>query len=220
VVKEPLQLEVWSDIVCPWCYIGKRRLETALGRFEHAGAVEVTWRSFELDPRAPAEQAGDLVTLVARKYGITVEQARASQRALTATGASEGVEFRFDAARRANSFDGHRLIHLAAEQGLQEAMKERLMRAYFSEGRLISDRDTLAGLALEVAVSGAGELLAGERLTADVRSDEQAAAELGIRGVPTFIVDRKVGVTGAQPPELLLRMLERGLELRSAALAQ
>jgi predicted DsbA family dithiol-disulfide isomerase len=222
VINERLQLEVWSDIVCPWCYIGKRRVETALARFEHADDVEVTWRSFELDPSAPAERTGDLAAQIARKYGLTVEQARESQRALTATGLAEGIEFRFDQARRANSFAGHRLIQLAAEHGLQGSMKDRLMRAYFSEGRLISNPETLVALGAEVGLPelSVTELLAGERFAADVRADEQAAAELGIRGVPTFIVNRRLGVTGAQPPELLLRMLARGWELRAETVTQ
>jgi predicted DsbA family dithiol-disulfide isomerase len=216
-----LELEIWSDIACPWCYIGKRRLERALGHFEHADAVRITWRSFELDPHAPPERTGDLAGHLARKYGLAIEQAREAQRQLTATAAVEGLAFRFDLARSGNTFDGHRLIHIAREHGAQDAMKERLMRAYFSEGLLISDPGTLIAAGAEIGLpeGEVREVLVGERFAAEVRADEQTALTLGISGVPTFIVDRKVGVTGAQPPELLLEMLCRGWAQREPALA-
>jgi predicted DsbA family dithiol-disulfide isomerase len=207
-----VQLEIWSDIACPWCYIGKRRLEAALSAFDHADTVDVVWRSFELDPEAPPERPGDLVSLLAHKYRIPVEQARDAQQALTATAANDGLDFHFDRARSGSTFDGHRLVHLAAEHGLQAAMKERLLHAYFTEGRLISDPETLrlAGREVGVAEDAVNDLLGGDRFATQVRADERAAAELGITSVPTFIVDRKVGVTGAQPPELLLELLHRG----------
>ncbi len=216
-----MELEIWSDIACPWCYIGKRRLESALGHFEHADEVTIVWRSFELDPSAPPEREGELAGHLARKYGIPVEQAREAQRGLTATAAAEGLELRFDLARSGNSFDGHRLVHLAAEHGHQGAMKERLLRAYFSEGRLISDPATLLDTGAEVGLPEAEirTMLAGDRFAEAVRADEQAAVTLGISGVPTFIVDRTVGVTGAQPPELLLEMLRQGWARRETAVA-
>jgi predicted DsbA family dithiol-disulfide isomerase len=214
-----VRLEIWSDIACPWCYIGKRRLESALSEFEAAEDVEIVWRSFELDPEAPAERSGDLASLLAHKYRMPVEQAREAQRGLTATAAEEGLEFHFDRARSGSTFDGHRLVHLAAEHGLQAPMKERLLRAYFTEGCLISDPETLrvAGRDLGLPADAVEELLAGDRFAAEVRADEQAAGELGIASVPTFIVDRRVGVTGAQPPELLLQLLRRGQALQTAA---
>src|SRR5947209_4033564 len=211
-IETQMKLDVWSDIACPWCYIGKRRLESALAEFEHAGEVTITWRSFELDPHAPAKRPGELAAHLARKYGMAIEQAREAQQALSATAAGEGIEMRFDVARSGSTFDGHRLIHLAAEHSAADAMKERLLRAYFGEGRLISDPETLRTAASDVGLPAeeVEELLAGERFAQEVRADEQAATELGISGVPTFIVDRRVGVTGAQPPELLLEMLRRG----------
>jgi len=216
-----MELEVWSDIACPWCYIGKRRLEAALENFEHADEMTITWRSFELDPNAPAERPGELAGHLASKYGMAIEQARQSQEGITATAAGDGLDFRLDAARSGNTFDGHRLVHLAAEHGLQAAMKERLMRAYFSEGQLISDPETLVALGIEIGLpeSEIRELLAGERFADEVRGDEQTAAGLGVSGVPTFIVDRKVGVTGAQPPELILEMLRQGWTRREAVAA-
>ena len=216
-----MELEIWSDIACPWCYIGKRRIEAAVAQFEHADELTITWRSFELDPNAPAEREGDLSGLMARKYGITLEQARDAQRGLTETATGEGLTFHFEQARSGNTFDGHRLVHLAAEHGLQDAMKERLLRAYFTDGQLISDPETLLATGTEVGVPEheIRELLGGDRFAADVRADEHAATALGISGVPTFIVDRRVGVTGAQPPELLLRMLRQGWARREPALA-
>ena len=216
-----MELEIWSDIACPWCYIGKRRLETALGAFEHDDELTITWRSFQLDPNAPAEREGDLATLLARKYGMTVERAREVQAGLTQTAAGEGLAFELARVRPGNTFDGHRLVHLAAEHELQGAMKERLLRAYFTEGRLIGDPETLLATGTEVGVpeDAIRELLAGDRFAADVRADQQAATALGISGVPTFIVARRVGVTGAQPPELLLQMLRQGWTRREPAVA-
>jgi predicted DsbA family dithiol-disulfide isomerase len=213
-----MELEIWSDIACPWCYIGKRRFEKALANFEHADELAVTWRSFELDPHAPAEREGELAAHIAAKYGIPVDQAREAQRGLTATGAGEGIEFHFEQARGGNTFDGHRLVHLAAEHGVQDATKERLLHAYHSEGRLISEPETLLNVGVELALPEAEvrELLQTDRFAEEVRADEQAAVQLGISGVPTFIVDRKVGVTGAQPPEFILEMLRQGWARRSA----
>src|SRR3954453_15137503 len=137
-----MQVDIWSDIACPWCYIGKRRFEKALAGWGHAGDVVVTWPAFELDPGAPAERHGDRTESLARKYGITVERATEIQEHITREAAAEGLKFRFDIARSGNTFDGHRLIHLAAEHGLQDAMKERVMAAYLCEGELISDHET------------------------------------------------------------------------------
>jgi predicted DsbA family dithiol-disulfide isomerase len=207
-----VDVDIWSDIACPWCYIGKRRLEAALARFEHADEVSVHWHSFELDPRAPAERTGNRTEALARKYGTTIEHARAAEQRLAQTAAEEGLDFHFDRARSGNTFDGHRLVHLAATHGLAGAMKERLLAAYFSEGRLISDPATLAELAAEVGLPEAdtAELLATERFAEEVRADELLASQLRISGVPTFIVDRVIGVSGAQPPDELLALLREG----------
>jgi predicted DsbA family dithiol-disulfide isomerase len=211
-------VEIWSDIACPWCYIGKRRLEAALAQFEHRDEVEVRWRSFELDPTAPPEREGDLAEHLARKYGMDVAQARARQQEMTETAAAEGAIFRFDSVRSGSTFDAHRIAHLAAEHGLQDAMKERLLRAYFTEGELVSDDETLARLAVEVGLAEdeVREVLAGERYGEEVRGDERLASQLGIRAVPTFVVDRALGVSGAEPPESLLALLRKGWEARGA----
>ena len=214
-----MDVEIWSDIACPWCYIGKRRFEAALGQFEHRDDVKVTWRSFELDPAAPHERTGDRAERLAEKYGMTVEQAREAEQHLTGVAASEDLPFRFDIARGGTTFDGHRLVHLAETHGLQGEMKERLLRAYFTEGELMSDRDTLIRLASEVGLDEqeVREMLSGGRYANDVRADEQTAGELGISAVPTFVVDRKLGASGAQPPEALLDLLRQGWAKRRPA---
>jgi predicted DsbA family dithiol-disulfide isomerase len=211
-----VHVEIWSDIACPWCYVGKRRFEAALAGFEHPDDVTVTWRSFELDPGAPAEREGDLAEHLASKYGSSVEQARARHAQMTELAAAEGLDFRFDRARSGNTFDAHRLVHLAAAHGAQDAMEERLMRAYLGEGELISDHATLARLGAEVGLPAGevAELLAGDRFAAEVRDDERTGAELGIAGVPFFVVDRAFGASGAQPPEVLRGLLERAWEER------
>jgi predicted DsbA family dithiol-disulfide isomerase len=216
-----VDVEIWSDIACPWCYIGKRRFETALEQFEHRDDVDVTWRSFELDPEAPHERTGDRAERLAQKYGMTVEQAREAERHLTGVATSEGLHFRFDIARSGTTFDAHRLVHLAENHDLQDPMKERLLHAYFTEGELMSDHDTLVRLALEVGLEEqeVRELLAGERYTDEVRADERTASELGISAVPTFVVDRKLGASGAQPPDALLDLLRQGWAKRSPASA-
>jgi predicted DsbA family dithiol-disulfide isomerase len=212
-----MQVEIWSDIACPWCYVGKRRFEAALAQFAHRDQVQVTWRAFELDPDAPHEREGERAARLAEKYGTTVERAREMEQNMTDTAAGEGLAFRFDIARSGNTFDAHRVVHLAAEHGLQDAMKERLMKAYLEEGELISDRDTLVRLGSEVGIPKDEliDTLASDRFAAEVRDEERTAFGFGISAVPTFVIDRQFGVSGAQPPELLLQMLERGWESRT-----
>jgi predicted DsbA family dithiol-disulfide isomerase len=214
-----MDVEIWSDIACPWCYVGKRRFEAALAAFEHRDDVVVTWRSFELDPQAPVERSVDSATHLAQKYGMSRDEALASQRKLTEVAAGDGLDMRFDLARGANTFDAHRLVQLARAQGVQDAMKERLMRAYFTEGERIGDRETLARLALEVGLpeDDVRDVLAGERYATEVREDERTAMALGINAVPFFVVDRRMGAAGAHPPEALGELLRRGWEARATA---
>ena len=214
-----MHVEIWSDIACPWCYVGKRRFEAALAAFEHRDDVAVMWRSFELDPQAPAARSVDSATQLADKYGMTREEAQASQLQLAEVAAGDGLDMRFDLARGGNTFDAHRLVHLGAAHGLQDATKERLMRAYFTEGELIGDADALARLALEVGLpeDKVRELLAGDRYAQEVREDERTAMSLGINAVPFFVVDRRMGAAGAHPAEALGELLRRGWEARVAA---
>ena len=211
-----MDVEIWSDIACPWCYIGKRRFETALESFEHRDEVRVTWRSFELDPDAPPERHGELAARLAEKYGMSVEEARAAQQNLTDVAAGEGLAYRIDQARSGNTFDAHRIVALAREHSHQAEMKERLLRAYFIEGELVSDPETLVRLAEEVGVpaDAVRQTLASDRYADEVREDELTARRLGVSAVPTFVVDRALGASGAQPPEQLLALLQQGWEQR------
>jgi predicted DsbA family dithiol-disulfide isomerase len=212
-----MEIEIWSDVACPWCYIGKRRFEAALAKFEHRDEVEVTWRSFELDPDAPNERAGDRSARLAAKYGITVERAREMEQTVTDAAAGEGLDFRFDIARSGSTFDAHKVIHLADGRGLQDAMKERLLRAYFTEGELISDHETLIRLAGEVGLPDdeVRRALTDDVQASQVRDDETDARTLGITSVPTFVIDRALGVSGAHPPDALLELLRQGWSART-----
>lgn len=212
-----MEVEIWSDINCPWCYIGKRRFEAAMSNFDHAAGANVTWRSFELDPEAPAETAGNGATMLAEKYGVPLERARAMEQNVTQSAAGDGLEYNLEQARIGSSFDAHRVVHLAQRHGLQDAMQERLFHARFSEGRLVSDLETLVELASEVGLDGAEvrAMLAGEEFASEVRDDEAAAHQLGISGVPMFVVDRAYGMSGAQPAEQLLALLEHAWEAGS-----
>jgi predicted DsbA family dithiol-disulfide isomerase len=211
-----VRVEIWSDIACPWCYVGKRRFEAALAGFEHRDDVSVTWRSFELDPSAPRERDRDGATHLAEKYGTSREQALAMQQSMTDVAAGEGLEFRFDLARGGNTFDAHRLLHLAAEHRVQDALEERLMRAYLTEGELIGDPEVLERLATDVGLPAdeVRDVLAGERYAAEVRDDERTAMSLGIHAVPFYVVDRAFGAAGAQPPDVLGELLRRAWEAR------
>jgi predicted DsbA family dithiol-disulfide isomerase len=212
-----MHVEIWSDIACPWCYIGKRRFEAALARFEHRDEVEVTWRAFELDPDAPPERSGDRAVRLAEKYGITVERARQMEQTVVDAAAGEGLDFRFDVARGGCTFDAHKLIDLAHDHGVQDEMKERLLRAYFTEGELVSDHETLVALAGEVGIAEDEVRLAltDESRAARVRDEESDARKLGITSVPTFVVDRALGASGAHPPDALLDLLRQGWAART-----
>jgi predicted DsbA family dithiol-disulfide isomerase len=216
--RRHVHVEIWSDIACPWCYVGKRRFEAALAGFEHRDGVRVTWRSFELDPAAPRERPHDGATHLAEKYGTSREEALAMQQRMTDVAAAEGLEFRFDLARGANTFDAHRVLHLAAAHGLQDAAKERIMRAYLCEGELISSPEVLERLAVEVGLAAADvrAVLDGDAHADDVREDERVAAGLGIHAVPFFVVDRRLGASGAQPPVVLLELLREAWPQQAA----
>jgi len=206
-----MRVEIWSDVICPWCFIGKRRFERALEGFDHADEVDVVWRSYELDPRAPRQREGDPAVRIARKYGLSIDQAVAAQDRITRLAAAEGLEYHLDRAAGGNTFDAHRLIHFAQDRGLGDAMKERLLRAHLVEARPIGDPATLAALAGEVGVDrgDAESLLAGDELADAVRADEQRAVELEVTGVPFFLFDGRMPIGGAQDPELFLRVLQR-----------
>jgi predicted DsbA family dithiol-disulfide isomerase len=204
-----MKVEIWSDVVCPWCYVGKRRFETALASFEHRADVEVHWRSFELDPSAPAVREGDPVQRLADKYGMSRAQALATDARLTDLAAVEGLDFHLETARSGNTFDAHRLLHLAADKGVQDAVKERFMRAYFTESEAVGEHATLVRLAVDAGLdeTDVNAVLSSDRYASDVRADEQQAAAYGISGVPFFVVDARYGISGAQSGEVILATL-------------
>lgn len=204
-----MKIDIWSDIVCPFCYLGKRRLEAALAGFAHADEVEVTWHSFELDRGAAPVSDTPLVDLVAAKYGTTRDQAVAQHRSMAQAASELGLEFNWESARYGNTFDAHRVVHLADEHGLADAAHERLMRAYFTDGLAVGDREVLVRLAAEIGLEGDAvrEMLESDDYGNHVRSDEATAKMLGVESVPFFVFDRKYGVSGAQPSEAFLDVL-------------
>jgi len=206
-----VKVDIWSDVVCPWCYIGKRRFEAALARFPHRDAVEVVWRSFELDPHAPRHYTEGAADHLAAKYGISRDEALARHADVARLAAEEGVSFRFELAQSGNTFDAHRLLHLAADRGLGGPAKERLLAAYFSEGEPIGDPETLVRLVAEVGVAAddARAVLLSDAYAEAVRADEREAAMLGISGVPFFVVDGRYGISGGQSAELIAHALEQ-----------
>lgn len=201
-----MKIEVWSDIVCPWCYIGKRRLESALADFDHA--VEVEWRSFQLDPAFPRGEAIPVYEGLEKKFGGDV---RAMTERVTELAAAEGLHYDYDHAVMVNTFDAHRLTHHAKAQGLGGEMHERLMRAQLVEGETVNDVDTLVRLSEDIGVEGAREVLTSDRYTSDVEDDIREARLLGATGVPFFVLDRKYGVSGAQPVEVFSSALRQAL---------
>ena len=211
-----MHVEIWSDVVCPWCAIGKARFEQALSSFPHRDDVRVRWRSFELDPAAPVTPDGPYVERLARKYRTSPAQAQAMIDRMTAQATAEGLDVRFDLARPGNTFDAHRVLHLAADHGVQQQVADRFFRGYLAEGRAIGESAEVADLAVdagldEVAVK---EVLAGDAYAEAVRRDEQQAAAYGISGVPFFVLDGRFGVSGAQPPSVLRSALEQAWEAR------
>lgn len=205
-----MKVEIWSDIVCPWCYIGRRRFEKALTEFDHSDQVEVIWRSFQLDPDAPLNYAGSVNDMLAERYGISLEQAENKNAQVAELAALEGLEYHLEKAHPVNSLNAHRLLHLAAQSHLQGEMKERLQKAYFTEGKVISDPDTLVQLALEVGLDEAEvhRVLASDVFSNEVQADILKAQALGCTGVPFFVFDQKYAVSGAQPVKVFLKALE------------
>ena len=204
-------IDIWSDIACPWCYVGKRRLEAALARFDEP--VAVVWHAFELDPSAPRvrDPNTSYAQRLASKYRTSVPEADAMIRRMTDVAAADGLELHFDRVRSGNTFDAHRTMQLGAERGVQDAVAERLFRGYFTEGEAIGERDVLVRLGADAALD-ADELrtmLESDRYAAEVRADEQRAGELGVTGVPFYVIGDRYGISGAQPPEQILRVLER-----------
>jgi predicted DsbA family dithiol-disulfide isomerase len=206
-----MKVDIWSDIRCPFCYIGKRKFEMALEKFPHKDEIEVIWHSFELDPNFKTQPDKKQYEALAEAKGISLAQSKQMHEYVTQTAAEVGLEYNFDKAVVANSFNAHRLIHLAKASGKADAMKERILKAYFTEGANIDDAETLVKLGVEVGLKKEEVelMLKSDKYADDVREDEDAAQHIGIRGVPFFVLNEKYGVSGAQQPETFLKALEQ-----------
>jgi predicted DsbA family dithiol-disulfide isomerase len=206
-----MQVEIWSDVVCPWCYLGKKNFDEALQQFGHHDDVDVVYRSFELDPAAPQGQAEPVVELLASKYGMTPAQAEAAQRQMEERATQAGLTFRMEGLRRGNTRDAHRLTHLARERGRQAELVERLHRAYFTDQESVFDHDSLVRLATEAGLdpAEARAVLDSDQYSDAVTEDEQIAHALGANGVPFFVIDRRYGISGAQPTAVIGQALDQ-----------
>jgi predicted DsbA family dithiol-disulfide isomerase len=211
-----MTVEVWSDIMCPFCYIGKRNYEAALAQFSDRRAVDIQWHSFQLDPTIPRKtvKKENVYQYLADKKGMSYEQSVKLHEHLVETAKKAGLEYNFDQAIVANSFDAHRLIQLAKSKGLGDQAEERLFRAYFTEGRDFGETETLLQIGIDLGLSEKEikDALQSDEYAAKVEADIQEAGELGIQGVPFFVFNRQYAVSGAQPPEYFLKALKQSFE--------
>lgn len=214
-----MKIEIWSDVVCPFCYMGKRRLEMAMEQFPGKDEIEILWHSFQLDPSAKREEGKDIYDHLAEKYGQDREWAVSVNKNLVENASTVGLEYNFDKVIPTNTFDVHRLIHLAAANGLHAEAEERYFAAYFTEGKDLSDHDTLVGLATEVGLDReeARRTLESSDYADAVKGDIEEAEALGINAVPFFVFDRKYAISGAQPTHLFLETLQKVAEEERAA---
>lgn len=207
-----MKVQVWGDIVCPWCYIGRHRFESARTELAEPASIEVIYRSFELDPNAPSTSDSNTVDSLAMKYGLSREEAeRAVERVVRLAGA-EGLEIQLDRARPTNTLDAHRVLQLASLRGVRPTVETRFQRAYFNEGEVLSDPETLLRLSTESGLAEADvrRVLAGQAFTLQVRLDERAARELGATGVPFYLFDGGRTISGAQPTPVFTAALRGG----------
>ncbi len=212
-----MRIDIWSDVVCPFCWIGKRHLEEALKEFraEHGDTeVEILWRAFQLDPNADASSTETIPEMISRKYGIPLEAAVESQDQMAANFASVGLEFNWRDAKAGNTFDAHRLAAMASDRGLDDEADEALKKAYFTDGRLVSDHAVLREIGESIGLPGdeVAEMLASDAYAIDVRHDMTMAQGLGISGVPFFVFDGKFAVNGAQPVDVFRQALATAWE--------
>ncbi|GIL35172.1 DSBA oxidoreductase [Phycicoccus sp. DTK01] len=211
-----VRIDVWSDILCPFCHLGRRHLELALEQFEHADEVGVVWHSFQLDRNAAAVDATPQVDRIAEKYGTPREQMVAQHEQMARDAAEVGLDFAWERLVGGNSYDAHRLLHLARSRDLEQPVTDRVLRAWYSEGAAIGDHETLVRLGVEGGLDeqAVRDLLASDDFGIDVRTDEALAGQIGITSVPTFVLDQKYGVTGAQPVEVLLQAIRQVWDLQ------
>ncbi len=214
-----MKVQIWSDVVCPYCYIGKREFEHALAQFPHKDQVEVEWKSFELDREAPVRSADDMYDHLAKKYGRTREQAKEMVADVVERARTVGVEYNMDKAIMGNSFDAHRLIQYAKSKGMGDAAEERLFKAHFILGEHIGDRGKLKEIAEEIGLDGneVEVMLKTDAFTEAVHADEYEAQQIGVRGVPFFVLDDKYAVSGAQQSEHFLGALHQAWGERQPA---
>lgn len=217
-MSEPVRIDVWSDVVCPWCYIGKRRLEAAIEMYRaepDSPDVEVVFHSFQLAPDLPTDIDQSALEYLVEHKGVDESRARAMQNHVTHVASTVGLEYHFDNARSANTHLAHQLIHFGAEHGSQAEVKERVFRAHFTEGRHIGSIDTLVEIASEAGLDAeaARDALETGKYASAVEQDRDLAARIGINGVPFFVIDGKLGVSRAQPPETLLDAIEQARTL-------
>lgn len=208
--KPFMKVEIWSDVACPWCYIGKRHFEAALAQFPQREQVEVIWRSHQLDPNAPSDSQQPASEALARKFG-GAEKVKAMHERVTQIAAAAGLEYHLDKSIYNNTFDAHRLIHFAAHKGLQDTAKERLLKAYFTEGVAVANTDELVRLGTEIGLD-ADELrgvLESDAYADEVKADFQRGRMFGVQGVPFFAIDEKYGISGAQPEEVFTEVLTK-----------
>lgn len=205
-----MKIEIWSDISCPFCYIGKKNFEEALKDFPHRQQLQIEYKSYELDPYAPKQSNETIHQMIASKYGVSLERAKSMNENVSARAAHAGLQFHMEKIKPTNFFDAHRLLHLALDLGKQSEMADRLFTAYFSEGKNLSDIQVLRDLAEDVGIEGPefDMILASDKYSLEVRQDEQAAEELGLSGVPAFVIADKYLISGAQPPKAFLEALK------------
>lgn len=206
-----MQIEMWTDFACPFCYIGKRRLEAALEQIDVP--VEVTYRAFELDPSMPRDMKESMDELLAKKYGMTVAQAKASMQNIVGMAKEVGLDYHMETIIQTNTFDAHRLSMLAKTKGLMKELVERVLHAYFTESKHIGDHETLTQLAEEVGLDReeVASMLASDDFAVEVRSDEDTAKQIGVTGVPCFLINKKYALSGAQPTETFVQALQKVL---------
>ena len=204
-------IEIWSDIICPYCYIGKRRLEEALAKFQHKEEVKIEYRSFELNPDAKVHYEEDNIELLSKKYGTSKEQIKAMNLQLTEQAKEVGLTYYLDKIKATNTLNAHRLIHFAKQFGKENEMVERLFKAYFTEVRHVGEMKTLIELATEIGLDQqkVQSMLNSNEYEADVRAQEQDAQQIGVTGVPFYVINRKYAISGAQPSDVFLEVMEK-----------
>jgi protein disulfide-isomerase len=206
-----LKVQIWSDVMCPYCYIGKRRIEHALANFEHKENVEIEWKSFQLDSNFKASKDDNIIDHLAKKYGKDVGWAKEMTQNMTQNAKNSGLDFHFEKAILANSHNAHRLLHLAKKYNLGDALKEQLLKAYLTDGKNVDDLETLNFLGQQVGLekSEVEEVLQSDAYSEEVKMDIVTAQQIGVQGVPFFVFDNKYAISGAQPEEVFLQTLNK-----------